>query len=119
MREHGFQITTCDNGREGMQKLKQEMPDVLILDLMMPEISGYDILDFLEKEGLKDEIPVILITAKELTKEELEQVKGRVFSVFRKTGITREELAPKIKSVFKRIWSEEVSNISYPKDKDV
>ena len=107
MREHGYMITSCDDGLEGLQRIRTEKPDVVILDLMMPRFSGYDILDAMENEGLNKEIPVILITAKELTDEDMEKIRSRVFTVFRKTGITREELVPRIRSIFERLWSEE------------
>jgi DNA-binding response OmpR family regulator/nitrogen-specific signal transduction histidine kinase len=104
VREHGFHISSCDNGIEGLEKLKSEMPDLLILDLMMPKFSGFDMLEAIEKEGLTGKIPVIIFSAKEVTKEEEKLLAGKVISVIRKSGITREELIPKIRSVFERLW---------------
>lgn len=117
MREHSFQITSCDNSEEGLKNLRSIRPDALILDLMLPRISGYDILDIMEKEGLDREIPVILITAKELTREELEELEPRVFTVVRKTGITRDELAPKLKSIFERLWGDDSTTPPVRKEK--
>ncbi|MCE1245213.1 MAG: response regulator [Firmicutes bacterium] len=104
VREHGFQISSCDNGMEGVRKMKAEKPDLLILDLMMPKFSGFDVLEAMEKEDLTDKIPVIIFSAKEVTREEENLLTGKVVSVIRKSGITREELMPKLRSVFERMW---------------
>jgi len=108
VREQGFQIISCDNGKDGLEKFKVEKPDVLILDIMMPRFSGLDMLDVIEQECLNVEIPVIIMTAKELTQKEHERLSKRVITIIKKTGITREELLPRLRSVFERIWCGDV-----------
>lgn len=65
-----FQVTICKDGIEGLNALKSDNFDLLILDLMLPKMDGYSILRSLEKE--KD-IPVLLVSAK---KEEIDKIKG-------------------------------------------
>lgn len=108
LREHGFILTSCDNGTEGMEKLKTEKPDLLILDIMMPKFSGYDVLDAMEKKNLSKDVPVIILTAKELTRYEHEELSKRVVTIIKKTGISREELLPRLRSVLERIWCQDV-----------
>ena len=104
VREHGFQIVSCDNGKEGLEKIKVEKPDVLILDIMMPKFSGFDFINAMEKEGINSDLPVIVMSAKELTRKEHEELSKKVFSIVRKSGVTREELLPRLRSIFERIW---------------
>jgi len=110
LREHGFILTSCDSGIEGLEKLKTEKPDLLILDIMMPKFSGYDVLDAMEKENLSKDVPVIVLTAKELTRYEHDELSKRVVTVIKKTGISREELLPRLRSIFERIWCQDVTN---------
>lgn len=60
-----YAVITAANGREGYEKIKAEKPDLVISDILMPEMTGYDLLQKLkkEKDGTQD-IPVIIITAK-------------------------------------------------------
>ncbi len=68
--QEGFRVVTAENGRVGLIQARQENPDIIILDIMMPEMDGYEFLRFNSKER---DIPVILLTAK---LEESEKVLG-------------------------------------------
>lgn len=58
---NGYNVVTAMNGREALEKFKKEKPDALILDVMMPEINGLEVLREIRKEDQK--IPVFIITA--------------------------------------------------------
>ncbi len=63
----GFQVTGANGGREGLESVKKIQPDLILLDLMMPDIDGWDVYQQLKSsEGTRD-IPVIIITAKSQT----------------------------------------------------
>jgi len=59
--EEGFQVATAENGQEALFVARHEKPDLIILDIMMPEMGGYDFLRAYRKEG---DTPVIMLTAK-------------------------------------------------------
>ena len=61
---HGFQVTGSTNGREGINLILQLKPDLILLDLMIPDIDGWEIYKQLETNDLTKDIPVIIITAK-------------------------------------------------------
>ncbi|MEO0770137.1 MAG: response regulator [Cyanobacteria bacterium J06649_4] len=60
----GWQVLTANSGREGIQQAKQHPPDVILLDVMMPDMDGVDTLKALKADALTQSIPVIFLTAK-------------------------------------------------------
>ena len=71
LRFEGYQTVTATHGREGLRLALQEAPDLILLDVMMPELSGWDVLRALRQERV--DIPVILLTARG---EEVDRVLG-------------------------------------------
>jgi len=61
---HGFAVDVAESGREALEKLEQNIPDVLLLDVMMPEMSGIEVLEKLKANKKTAKMPVILVTAK-------------------------------------------------------
>ena len=59
--EQGFRVVTADNGRDALFVARHEKPDLILLDIMMPEMSGYD---FIRVYGAEQETPIILLTAR-------------------------------------------------------
>jgi len=68
----GHEYTAIDNGKEGLQAIRDEKFDVVLLDLSMPDFSGEDVIDTLVKEGIMDKQKVIVFTATSPTKKETE-----------------------------------------------
>ncbi|MEH2064793.1 MAG: response regulator [Nostoc sp.] len=60
----GFYRTAAENGLIGLQKAKEEMPDLIICDVMMPELNGYEFIELLRQDPQMASIPVIFLTAK-------------------------------------------------------
>lgn len=60
----GYRVEGCSGGAEALSFLKTSTPDLVILDLMMPEISGYDVLVHMKQRPETQNIPVIFLTAK-------------------------------------------------------
>ncbi len=71
LRFEGYQTLAAANGRDGLQLALTEAPDLILLDVMMPELSGWDVLRTLRQKGL--DIPVIMLTARG---EEVDRVLG-------------------------------------------
>ncbi len=68
----GHEFTAIDNGREGLQAIKDKKFDVVLLDLSMPEFSGVDVIDALVKEGIMKKQKVIIFTGTSPTEKEIE-----------------------------------------------
>jgi len=60
----GFDVIGAIGGREGLELIRQEKPDLVLLDLMMPDLDGWDVYQQMKSEETIREIPVIVITAK-------------------------------------------------------
>ena len=59
----GYEIITACDGMEGLKKVREEKPDLLILDLMMPKLDGYQVCRILKFDKELNKIPVIMLTA--------------------------------------------------------
>jgi threonine synthase len=80
----GYRVFEAHNGRDGLELIRRERPDLVLLDLMMPEMDGFTVLTMMkEEEGIAD-IPVIVITAKDLTLHERRRLSGHVESLLQK-----------------------------------
>ncbi len=71
LKYEGFAVTTANTGRDGLEAWKAERPDLVLLDVMLPEMDGFDVLEAIRK--IDPGVPVILITAKGL---EMDKVRG-------------------------------------------
>lgn len=60
----GYEVLTAANGEEAIEKARREQPDLIILDIMMPKIDGYEACRILKSNPLTKNIPVVLLTAK-------------------------------------------------------
>ncbi len=89
------------NGRETLQLANQEHPDLLILDLMMPEMDGFAVLDNLRSNPETTEIPVIVSTAKELTPDEKNRLRDQIQALMQKGGFMSDELLEEVKSILR------------------
>ena len=63
LEKEGFQVDVAYNGVEGLEKVKANPPDAIVLDVMMPELDGYQVCSTLKKDDNTCNIPVILLTA--------------------------------------------------------
>ena len=62
--DHGIDVRTAMNGREGLSRLEEFTPSVIILDLMMPVMNGFEFLEHIQVEPTLRDIPVVVLTAK-------------------------------------------------------
>ena len=64
LERHGYQVVTAFDGKEGLEKVASERPDMLVLDVMMPYMDGFEVLRELKKNPATRDLPVIMLTAK-------------------------------------------------------
>lgn len=96
-----YTLFEAEDGRHAVELIQRELPDLIILDLMMPEMDGFSVMDILQKEKTTRDIPIIVITAKELTRNEKMRLQGRIQALLQKGDFVSEELLDEVKSVIK------------------
>ncbi|MFQ5951841.1 MAG: PleD family two-component system response regulator [Candidatus Omnitrophota bacterium] len=64
LRANGFDVITAQNGAEGLEKARAESPDLILLDIIMPEMNGHETLSKLKESEETKSIPVIMFTSK-------------------------------------------------------
>jgi len=96
-----FTILEATNGRAGLELIQQELPDLIILDLMMPEIDGFAVLEALRSKPETAAIPVIVATAKELTPDEKNRLSGQIQALMQKGDFLNDEFLEEVKSLIK------------------
>lgn len=71
----GHEPIVVNGGRNGLSLIQKEKFDVIMLDLAMPDFSGYDVVDALEKDNLMKDNKIIVLTATPITQEQIDQLK--------------------------------------------
>ncbi|MFH1155247.1 MAG: response regulator [Pseudomonadota bacterium] len=95
----GLTAVEAFDGASCLELLERQIPDVLVLDLMMPEPDGFSVLERIRSNPETMDLPVIVVTAKDLTDEDRVRLTGNVFSVLEKTQATSETLLAEIKRI--------------------
>jgi signal transduction histidine kinase/CheY-like chemotaxis protein len=91
-----WEILEAENGLKALEILAHKIPGLIILDLMMPEMDGFEFVHELRKQPQWREIPVVVVTAKELTKEDCDQLNGYVERIFQKSCYERQNLLEEV-----------------------
>ena len=95
----GWQVAEANNGKRGLEALYKNKPDLILLDLMMPEMDGFTFLDHMQKQEQYADIPVIVITAKELNQDDRSQLKGSVHRILQKGAYSQRELLQRVRDL--------------------
>ena len=111
--KEGIKAVPADSGSNCVEMLKEDLPDILVLDLMMPEMDGFEVLDRVRTNPKTGNLPVIIVTAKDLTSEDRKRLKGSVSSILAKSDTTSKALLEEIKKILIKIEGHAES----PKDK--
>jgi len=100
IKSEGYDVVTASDGMEGLRKAKEEKPDVILLDLMMPQMDGFEVLEKLREQPETMDIPVVMLTGlsdREKIREAIE--KGTQYYVVKPFEI--HDLLSKIKIAYK------------------
>jgi signal transduction histidine kinase/CheY-like chemotaxis protein len=98
----GWSTHEAPNGRVALEHMRAEMPEAILLDLMMPEMDGFRFLDEVRAEEEWKGVPIIVITAKELTEEDRKRLNGRVQRILQKGALGRDALLEEIRGLVRQ-----------------
>ncbi len=99
----GWTAMEAENGAVGLERLDEQKPDVILLDLMMPVMDGFEFVHELKKRGDCVDIPVIVVTAKDLTVEDHKLLRGAVEVVMNKSEQTTDQLLSQVNEVVSKL----------------
>ena len=99
LEKEGFTVDEAENGRVALEKLRQKQPLLILLDLLMPEMDGFEFVARLEKHEQGRAIPIIVITARDTTQKERQSLKRHVKAVLKKGEYSREQLLKRVRDL--------------------
>ena len=80
----GFKVTLATGGQEAIELARSRKPDVVMLDLLMPEVNGFEVVEALGGHEATRSIPIMVLTAKHLTNADFDQLNGHVSTILRR-----------------------------------
>ena len=105
----GWTVREAENGRVALDRVREGVPELILLDLMMPEMDGFEFISHLRQNEAWQTIPVVVLTAKDITPEEHRRLQGNVRKVFLKASFSREELVDEIRAAIEQHHSAETA----------
>ncbi len=99
LRGEGYQIAKAYDGQEAIESVRRSQPDLIILDLMMPNVNGFEVIEHLKGGEETKEIPIIVLTGKELTGNQIRDLNGRVERIVKKGILGMEEILEVVKGI--------------------
>ena len=115
LEKEGFKVHTFETGEEGFDQIKKSLPDLVLLDWMLPDLSGIDICKQIKKDAKLKSIPIIMLTAKS---EEADKIRG--FETGADDYVTKpfstKELILRIQALLKRVKPSLTEDIASFKD---
>lgn len=85
-------MSEAENGKLALEAVARELPAVIMLDLMMPVMDGFEFVHELRKTGYGRSVPIVVLTAMELDGEKLDNLMENVESIIRKAGMNAEQI---------------------------
>jgi signal transduction histidine kinase/CheY-like chemotaxis protein len=104
LEKEGWKVSEADNGRAGLARLAEGVPDVIVLDLMMPEMDGFEFLEEMRHRPEWHDIPVVVVTAKDLTEQDHRRLNGEVERVLQKDAPTRDAMLREVSITLARCF---------------
>jgi CheY-like chemotaxis protein len=95
----GYLVVEADNGLEGLARAREASPGLVLLDLMMPELDGFEFVAEFRRNAAWRSIPVIVITARDLSADDHARLNGYVERILQKGAYTRETLLHEVREL--------------------
>ena len=94
-----WQVSEAANGRQALKHLQQHVPTLIILDLLMPLMDGFQLVEQMQKNETWRRIPVVVVSAKEVTQRDRDRLDGHVAKILQKGAFTKERLLAEVRDV--------------------
>ena len=84
LKPFNIEVMVADGGKTGVEMALKKKPDLIILDLMMPDVDGFEVVSKLKEDAAASQIPILIYTAKNITSEDRERLQGNIQSIIQK-----------------------------------
>ena len=95
----GYTVVEAENGRVALERLRTMAPGVILLDLMMPEMDGFEVVAEMRRHEAWRTIPIVVVTAKELTADDRRRLNGYVERILEKGAYSRDTLLREVRDL--------------------
>ena len=99
LEKEGWAVSEAENGRAALERMAKDPPGLILLDLMMPEMDGFQFMDEVRKNEAWRSIPIVVVTAKDLTVEDRLRLNGYVEKILQKGAYSREALLAEVRDL--------------------
>ena len=99
----GFSVLKAQSGPEGLAVARAQRPDLIVLDLLMPEMDGFQVMDQLKHDPSTAGIPIVIFTARALTREDKDRLNGRISYLAQKGRFSKEEFLLHIRTILAKL----------------
>jgi len=99
LQRHGWQVILANNGKIALALAEKQPPDLILLDLMMPEMDGFEFITRLRRHQTLKTIPVIVLTAKDMTQADRTYLTDSVNAIFQKGSYDRDDLSTQLQEL--------------------
>jgi CheY-like chemotaxis protein len=96
------QVLRAFGGREAIEIAQRELPDLIVLDLMMPDVNGFDVVEALHGHSETTDIPIVVVTAKGITAEDRSKLNGFVATIMEKADFSRDRFKAEVRRATSR-----------------
>jgi len=88
----GWEVLRAGGGEEGLRMVRRERPAVVVLDLLMPDVDGFDVVERLRADPLVADVPIVVLTSKDMTRADHDRLAGQISYIAQKGSLPRAEL---------------------------
>jgi signal transduction histidine kinase/DNA-binding response OmpR family regulator len=97
LENEGWQVSEAENGQVALDRLAEQAPSLILLDLMMPVMDGFEFVMEMHKLESSSNIPVVVVTAKDINEEDRRRLDGNVVGLIEKGGLNRDSLLEQLR----------------------
>ncbi|MBW2164348.1 MAG: response regulator [Deltaproteobacteria bacterium] len=97
LQEIGCQLKTAYNSQDAVKLIQTFVPDLIILNLTMPKVNGFDVIEYIKTDEKVRDIPLIIITKRDLSEKEKDALDGRLRGILNKGALKEEDLLQELK----------------------
>ena len=95
----GFSVLRADSGQQGIEIARSRLPNLILLDLMMPGVSGFEVVEQLRSREETRAIPIMILTAKTLSDDDKRSLNGHVAAIFQRNSVAGAELVDWLRDI--------------------